>query len=75
MIAGCETGLRPVGLVRLHRNQIEKLPHGRRIRIGTNKRNRTAAITVTADMAALIAATSADRMLILVSATGATKQV
>lgn len=70
LIAGCETGLRPADLVRLHRNQIEKTPQGRRIRIRTNKRKRTATIPVTPDMALLIDTTPADRMLILVSDRG-----
>lgn len=70
LTAGCETGLRPADLVRLHRNQIEKTPQGRRIRIRTNKRKRTATIPVTPAMAALIDATPADRMLILASDRG-----
>ncbi len=70
LIADCETGLRPADLVRLHRNQIEATPMSRRICIRTNKRKRLATIPVTADMARLIEATPADRMLILVSDAG-----
>jgi len=70
LTAVCEAGLRPADLVRLHRNQIEKTPQGRRIRIRTNKRKRTATIPVTLSMAALIVAMPADRMLILVSDRG-----
>ena len=70
LTAGCETGLRPADLVRLHRNQIGKTPQGRRSRIRTNKRKRTATIPIAPAMVALINATPVDRMLILVSDRG-----
>jgi len=70
LISACETGLRPYDLVRLSRGQIEVTPHGRRIRIRTNKRKRIATIPVTPEMGAVIDATPADRLMILVNANG-----
>lgn len=70
LTAACETGLRPADLVRLVRSQIETTPKGRRIRVRTNKRGRTATIPVTPALAELIDATPPDRMLILVNASG-----
>lgn len=70
LISACETGLRPCDLVRLSRGQIEVTPHGRRIRIRTNKRKRIATIPVTPEMGAVIDATPADQLMILVNANG-----
>ena len=65
LTAACETGLRPGDLVRLSRSHIETTPRGRRIRVRTNKRKRTATIPVTPAMAAVLDATPEDRLLIL----------
>lgn len=70
LTAACETGLRPGDLVKLVRGQIEATPMGRRIRVRTQKRGRTATIPVTPAMAAVIDATPADQMLILTNARG-----
>lgn len=70
LIAACETGLRPNDLVNLSRRQIEATPRGRRIRVRTNKRDRMATIPVTPEMDAVLDATPADRLTILVNASG-----
>lgn len=70
LTAACETGLRPGDLVRLTRGQIEATPQGRRIRVRTNKRKRTATIPVTPEMSAVLDATPPDRMMILTNAKG-----
>jgi len=70
MIAATETGLRPGDLIKLNRGHIENTPQGRRIRIKTNKRGVQAFIPVTERMGRLIDETPADRMLILVNASG-----
>lgn len=70
LIAGCETGLRPADLVQLHKRQIEDTPKGRRIRVRTNKRQRTATIPVTPDMAKVIDSTPDGQFLILLSERG-----
>lgn len=70
LIAACETGLRPGDLVKLNRGQIEVTPGGRRIRVRTNKRKRTATIPVTPAMAAVLDATPDDRLMILTNASG-----
>ncbi|MBS0573135.1 MAG: tyrosine-type recombinase/integrase [Proteobacteria bacterium] len=70
LTAACETGLRPGDLIRLSRSHIEATPKGRRIKVRTNKRKRTATIPVTPAMATLIDSTPKDRMLILVNASG-----
>lgn len=70
LTAACETGMRPGDLIRLSVAHIETTPMGRRIRVRTNKRKRTATIPVTPDMAALIDATPKDRLLILTNASG-----
>lgn len=70
LITACETGLRPNDLVKLSRGQIETTPQGRRIRSRTNKRKRMATIPVTPEMAAVIDATPADRLMIPANASG-----
>lgn len=70
LIAACETGLRPGDLVALTWRQVETTPMGRRIRVLTKKRKKTATIPVTPAMAAVLDATPRDRLLILVSARG-----
>lgn len=67
----CETGLRPGDLIKLNRGHVENLPNGtRRLRVRTNKRKRLAHIPITPELAAIIDATPADRMLILTNASG-----
>ena len=70
LVAACETGLRPGDLIRLSWSHIEATPKGRRIKVRTNKRKRTATIPVTPTMGELLDATPKARMLILVSANG-----
>ncbi|MCW1931729.1 tyrosine-type recombinase/integrase [Pararhodobacter zhoushanensis] len=70
LTAGCETGLRPADLVTLSRGQIEATSTGRRIRIRTNKRKRTAYIPVTPTMSALLDATADGQFLILTNPKG-----
>ena len=70
LAVACETGLRPGDLIRLTRQHIEPTPEGRRIKLRTLKRDRTASIPVTPGLATIIDATPRDRMLILVSANG-----
>lgn len=70
LTAACETGLRPGDLVRLSWSHIEETPRGRRIRVRTNKRKRTATIPVTPEMGAILDATPHDRLLILTNASG-----
>lgn len=70
LTTACETGLRPGDLIRLSWSHIEDTPKGRRIRVRTNKRKRTATIPVTPEMAAVLDATPRDRLLILTAARG-----
>lgn len=63
LIAATETGLRPGDLHQLSLFHIEKTPHGRRILLRTAKRRRIASIPVTPRMAALIDATTGERLL------------
>lgn len=63
LIAACETGLRPGDLARLSREHIHPTPGGRRIVMWTAKRKRLASIPVTPRMAALIDATTGDRII------------
>ena len=70
LTAACETGMRPGDLIRLSRAHIEVTPNGRRIRVRTNKRNRTATIPVTPALAAVLDATPSDRLLILTNKSG-----
>lgn len=70
LVAACETGMRPGDLFRLSRAHIERTPGGRRIRIKTNKRGKSAFIPVSQPMAEIIDATPADRLLILTNASG-----
>lgn len=70
LIAACETGLRPGDLIRLTRAHIQTTPKGQRIQLRTNKRKQMATLPVTQEMAAIIADTPDDRMLILTNASG-----
>lgn len=70
LIVACETGLRPADLVELTRGQIEQTPKGRRLRIRTEKKKRTAAIPVTPTLQAILDATPADQFMILTNASG-----
>jgi len=70
LTAGCETGLRPADLVALTPGQIEATTSGRRIRVRTKKRKRTAHIPVTPAMAALLDATPEGQSLVLVNPKG-----
>lgn len=70
LMAACETGLRVGDLIRLSWSHIEETPKGRRIRVRTNKRKRTATIPVTPEMGAILDATPRDRLLILTNASG-----
>lgn len=70
LTAACETGLRRADLVKLTKGAVEKTPHGRRLRVRTNKRKRLAHIPITPELAKVIDATPADRMLILTNASG-----
>lgn len=70
LIAATETGLRPGDLIRLQWNHVEATPHGRRIRLRTNKRKRIASISVTPAMGGILDATPRTRKLILVSHRG-----
>lgn len=65
-----QTGLRPGDLIRLTWQHVEATPHGRRIRLRTNKRKRIASIPVTPAMGAILDATPRNRALILVSERG-----
>lgn len=65
-----QTGLRPGDLIRLTWQHVEATPHGRRIRLRTNKRKRIASIPVTPAMGAILDATPRTRALILVSERG-----
>ena len=69
-----ETGLRPGDLAILSREHIHRTPHGRRIVIRTQKRNRLALIPVTDRMAALIDNTAAPQSRLIVNARGAPYQ-
>ena len=71
LTAGCETGLRPADLVALTRGQIEVTASGRRIRVRTKKRKRTAYIPVIPAMAALLDSTPEGQFLVLVNPKGA----
>ncbi|MCB1406827.1 MAG: tyrosine-type recombinase/integrase [Rhodobacteraceae bacterium] len=71
LITACETGMRPGDLIRLSRAHIEATPGGRRIRIKTNKRGKSAFVPVSQAMAQVIDATPTDRLLILTNASGA----
>ena len=70
LITACETGMRPGDLVRLSKVHVESTPGGRRIRIKTNKRGKSAYVPVSQAMANVIDATPKDRLLILSNATG-----
>lgn len=70
LVAACETGLRPGDLVKINRGQIETTPNGRRIRVRTSKRKRTATIPITRAMAAILDATPTGRLMILTNAGG-----
>lgn len=70
LCVACETGLRPGDLIKLNRGHVEKIPNGHRLRVRTNKRKRIASIPITPELAAIIAATPADQMLILTNASG-----
>lgn len=70
LTVACETGLRVGDLIRLSWSHIEETPKGRRIRVRTNKRKRTATIPVTPEMGAILDATPRDRLLILTNASG-----
>lgn len=65
-----ETGLRPGDLIQLTRNHIEDTPHGRRLKVRTNKRGRIASIPVTPNLALILNETPRDQILILTSANG-----
>lgn len=62
--------MRPGDLVRLSRAHIEPTPGGRRIRIKTNKRGKSAFVPVSQTMAEVIDSTPAGRLLILTNASG-----
>lgn len=66
----CETGLRPGDLIKLTTRHIETTPHGRRLRVRTNKRNRVAHIPITPELGKVIDATPPGRFLILTNAHG-----
>ncbi|HCQ56545.1 MAG TPA: integrase [Sulfitobacter sp.] len=70
LVTACETGMRPGDLVRLSKAHIESTPGGRRIRIKTNKRGKSAFVPVSQAMAEIIDATPNDRLLILANASG-----
>lgn len=70
LISACETGMRPGDLIRLSRRHIEPTPGGRRIRIKTNKRGKSAFIPLSVAMAKIVDTTPADRFLILTNASG-----
>jgi len=70
LTATCETGLRPGDLIRLARSHVIETSEGRVIRIRTNKRQRIAAIPVTAEMGRLIDSTPSGQLLLCVSARG-----
>lgn len=70
LVTACETGMRPGDLIRLSRAHIEPTPGGRRIRIKTNKRGKSAFVPVSQAMANVIDATPTDRLLILTNASG-----
>ena len=70
LCVACETGLRPGDLIKLTRAAVEQTPHGRRLRVRTNKRGRVAHIPITLALAEVIDATPSDRMLILTNASG-----
>ena len=70
LVTACETGVRPGDLIRLSRANIEPTPGGRRIRIKTNKRGKSAFVPVSQAMAQVIDATPDNRLLILTNASG-----
>lgn len=70
LVTACETGMRPGDLIRLSRAHIEPTPGGRRIRIKTNKRGKSAFVPVSQAMAEIIDCTPSDRLLILTNASG-----
>lgn len=70
LCAACETGLRPADLIKLTRAHVEQTPHGRRLRVRTNKRNRLAHIPITPELAEVIDKTPPGRLLILTNAHG-----
>lgn len=70
LCAACETGLRPADLIKLTAANVEVTPKGRRLRVRTNKRKRTAHIPITPALAELIDSTPKDRLLILTNAGG-----
>ena len=70
LCAACETGLRPGDLIKLTRAAVELTPHGRRLRVRTNKRRRLAHIPITPALSEVIDTTPSDRILILTNASG-----
>ncbi|WP_090026900.1 tyrosine-type recombinase/integrase [Lutimaribacter saemankumensis] len=70
LCVACETGLRPGDLIKLTRASVEETPRGRRLRVRTNKRGRTAHIPITPALAQVIDATPGGQMLILTNASG-----
>lgn len=66
----CETGLRPGDLIKLTTGHIENTPHGRRLRVRTNKKKRLAHIPITSELAVVIDVTPDNRLLILTNASG-----
>ncbi len=70
LCVACETGLRPGDLIKLTRTAVEQTPHGRRLRVRTNKRGRIAHIPITPTLAEVIDATPKDQLLILTNASG-----
>lgn len=65
-----ETGLRPGDLARLSRAHVHRTPHGQRIVMWTQKRNRMASIPVTDAMAVLIAQTPEGQEHLIVNKRG-----
>ena len=70
LIGASETGLRPGDLVKLSRAHVEATPRGRRIRLRTSKRGRTAAIPITQRMAEIIDRVPAGQILVYLSSHG-----
>lgn len=70
LCVACETGLRPGDLIKLTTRHIETTPHGRRLRVRTNKRNRVAHIPITPELGKIIDETPPGRFLILTNANG-----
>lgn len=70
LITACETGMRPGDLIRLSKAHVEATPGGRRIRIKTNKRGKSAFVPASQAMAEIIDGTPQDRLLILTNAGG-----